>query len=100
MIDDQKNEPGTEPSTLNESDEAADFAASIVGAFAPEATAPADLPTLSAVIDLDPGLRFLPDAVAIDGDVPGPKEPDKVARFLLHLFADAGLHLKHWRDEW
>jgi putative DNA primase/helicase len=95
MIDDQTNEPETELTTP----EVDDFAASIVGGFTRQPDAE-QLPETSAVVDLGQHHRFLPASVTIDAPVPGPKEPDKVARFLLFLFADAGLHLKHWRDEW
>ena len=95
MIDDQTNEPETELTTP----EVDDFAASIVGGFTQRPDAE-PMPDASAVVDLDQRHRFLPASVTIDAPVPGPKEPDKVARFLLFLFADAGLHLKHWRDEW
>lgn len=95
MIDDQTNEPETELTTP----EVDDFAASIVGGFTqvPDAD---PMPETTAVIDLDQRHRFLPPSVTVDAPVPSPKEPDKVARLLLFLFADAGIHLKHWRDEW
>jgi putative DNA primase/helicase len=95
MIDDQTNEPKTELTTP----EVDDFAASIVGGFTqtPEAESASES---SAVVDLDQRHRFLPASIVLDAPVPGPKEPDKVARFLLFLFADAGIHLRHWRDEW
>lgn len=96
MIDDQTNNPETEPTTP----ETDDFAASIVGGFAPTTPSHVDIPEASSVVDLDQQYRFLPESVTLDEAVPGPKEPDKVARFLLYLFADAGIHLKHWRDEW
>lgn len=95
MIDDQTNEPETELTTP----EVDDFAASIIGGFAPQPDADT-MPDATAVVDIDQRHRFLPPSVAVDGPVPSPKEPDKVARLLLFLFADAGLHLKHWRDEW
>lgn len=95
MIDDQTNKPEPELTTP----EVDDFAASIVGGFTQRPDAE-PMPDASAVVDLDQRHRFLPASVTIDAPVPGPKEPDKVARFLLFLFADAGLHLKHWRDEW
>jgi len=94
MIDDQTNKPESELTTP----EVDDFAASIVGGFTQTHT---DEPReTSAVVDLDQRHRFLPASITIDAPVPGPKEPDKVARFLLFLFADAGIHLRHWRDEW
>lgn len=95
MIDDQTDNPESEPITP----EADDFAAAITGGF----TARPDVhevPDTTAVVDLDRRYRFMPESVVLDEPVPGPKEPDKVARFLLYLFADAGIHLKHWRDEW
>lgn len=98
MIDDQTNNPETDPTTP----EVDDFAASIVGGFTgtvPETKAD-DLPDATAVIDLDQRYRMLPEHVTLDEPIPGPKEPDKVARFLLYVFADAGIHLRHWRDEW
>lgn len=97
MIDDQTDNPETDPSTP----ETDDFAASIVGAVTgARESAADDLPDATAVIDIDPQYRLLPASVVLDEPVPGPKEPDKVARFLLYLFADAGIHLRHWRDEW
>lgn len=96
MIDDQTNNPETEPSTP----EVDEFAASIVGGFAPTTRTAETEPLTSSVVDLDHGHRFLPESVQLDDPVPGPKEPDKVARFLLFLLAEAGVHLKHWRDEW
>jgi putative DNA primase/helicase len=97
MIDDQTDNPETEPITP----EVDDFAASIVGGFTPpEAPGPNDMPDATAVVDIDQAYRFLPDSIALHEAVPGPKEPDKVARLLLYLFADAGIHLRHWRDEW
>jgi putative DNA primase/helicase len=97
MIDDQTDNPETDPTTP----ETDDFAASIVGAVtgARESTRE-DLPDATAVVDLDQRYRLLPESVRLDEPVPGPKEPDKVARFLLYVFADAGIHLRHWRDEW
>lgn len=96
MIDDQTNNPETEPITP----EVDDFAASIVGGFVPKQEESEDFPDATAVIDIDQRYRLLPASVTLAEPVPGPKEPDKVARFLLYLFADAGLHLRHWRDEW
>lgn len=96
MIDDQTDNPETDPSTP----ETDDFAASIVGGITGTREARDELPDATAVVDLDQKYRFLPEHVRLDEPVPGPKEPDKVARFLLYLFADAGIHLKHWRDEW
>lgn len=99
MIDDQTNNPETDPTTP----EVDDFAASIVGGFTgtvPEMQAD-DMPDATAVIDLDQRYRMLPEHVTLDEPMHfGPKEPDKVARFLLYLFAGAGVHLRHWRDEW
>ena len=97
MIDDQTDNPETDPSTP----ETDDFAASIVGGITgARERVDETMPDATAVVDLDQAYRFLPESVALDEPVPGPKEPDKVARFLLYLFADAGIHLKHWRDEW
>jgi putative DNA primase/helicase len=97
MIDDLTDNPETDPSTP----ETDDFAASIVGGITGVREHDADsMPDATAVVDLDQQYRFLPESVTLDEPVPGPKEPDKVARFLLYLFADAGIHLKHWRDEW
>jgi len=96
MIDDQTDNPETDPSTP----ETDDFAASIVGGITGTRERTDELPDATAVVDLDQQYRFLPEHVRLDEPVPGPKEPDKVARFLLYLFADAGIHLKHWRDEW
>lgn len=96
MIDDQTNNPETEPITP----EVDDFAASIVGGFVPKQEENNDFPDATSVIDIDQRYRLLPASVTLPEPVPGPKEPDKVARFLLYLFADAGLHLRHWRDEW
>lgn len=99
MIDDQTNNPETDPTTP----EVDDFAASIVGGFTgtvPESAAD-DMPDATAVIDLDQRYRMLPAHVTLDEPMHfGPKEPDKVARYLLYLFAGAGIHLRHWRDEW
>lgn len=95
MIDDQTDNPETDPNTP----EAEDFAAAITGGFNLERDSD-DLPAASAVVDVDQRYRMLPATVVISDPLPGPKEPDKVARFLLYLFADAGIHLKHWRDEW
>lgn len=96
MIDDQTNEPETELTTP----EVDDFAASIVGGFVPVHDENETMPDATAVVDLDQRYRFLPESVMLDEPLPGPKEPDKVARFLLYVFADAGMHLRHWRDEW
>jgi putative DNA primase/helicase len=96
MIDDQTDNPETDPITP----EAEDFAASIVGGITGARERADDMPDATAVVDLDQRYRLLPETVALDEPVPGPKEPDKVARFLLYVFADAGIHLRHWRDEW
>lgn len=96
MIDDQTNNPETEPITP----ETEDFAAAITGGFAAPRGQDEPLPDATAVVDLDARYRLLPDGMTLDEPVPGPKEPDKVARLLLYLLADAGMHLKHWRDEW
>jgi putative DNA primase/helicase len=96
MIDDQTDNPETDPSTP----ETDDFAAAITGGFAGVRESADSLPDATAVIDLDQRYRMLPDSIAFNEPVPGPKEPDKVARFLLYVFADAGIHLRHWRDEW
>lgn len=100
MIDDMNNSPETEPITP----EIDDFAASIVGGFTgtpePSQGGSDALADATAVVDVDGQYRFWPDTMAFDEPVPGPKEPDKVARLILYVFADAGLHLKHWRDEW
>jgi len=97
MIDDQTDNPETDPSTPETDDFAASIAGGITGA---RERVDETMPDATAVVDLDQAYRFLPESVALDEPVPGPKEPDKVARFLLYLFADAGIHLKHWRDEW
>lgn len=96
MIDDQTDNPESEPITP----EVDDFAAAITGGFVARPGGEGPMPDATAVVDLDQRYRFLPESVSLDEPVPGPKEPDKVARFLLYLFADAGIHLKHWRDEW
>jgi putative DNA primase/helicase len=96
MIDDQTDNPEIDPSTP----ETDDFAAAITGGITGAREAADELPDATAVVDLDPSYRMLPAHLALDEPVPGPKEPDKVARFLLYLFADAGIHLRHWRDEW
>lgn len=96
MIDDQTDNPEIDPSTP----ETDDFAAAITGGLTGAREQPAGLPDATAVIDLDQRYRMLPAHLAFDEPVPGPKEPDKVARFLLYVFADAGVHLRHWRDEW
>lgn len=99
MIDDQTNNPETEPSTP----EVDDFAASIVGGFTGEGASlsrDGDELSASAVVDVTASMRLVPESVRIDDAVPSPKEPDQVARFLLYLFAESGVHLKHWRDEW
>lgn len=96
MIDDQTDNPETDPSTP----ETDDFAAAITGGITGAREPRADLPDATAVIDLDQRYRMLPAHLSFDEPVPGPKEPDKVARFLLYVFADAGIHLRHWRDEW
>lgn len=96
MIDDQTDNPETDPSTP----ETEDFAASIVGGITGLPASEERTFTATAVIDLDQQYRLLPESVTLDEPLPSPKEPDKVARFLLYLFADAGIHLRHWRDEW
>jgi putative DNA primase/helicase len=53
------------------------------------------------VIAVDDHFRLLPSALPVsEGPVPGPRQPDAVARFLLYLYAREGVHLKHWRDDW
>jgi putative DNA primase/helicase len=97
MIDDQTDNPETDPTTP----ETDDFAAAITGGFTSARETPSEpIPDATAVIDLDQRYRMLPAHVVLDEPIPGPKEPDKVARFLLYEFADAGIHLRHWRDEW
>lgn len=54
----------------------------------------------SPVVAVDDRYRLLPDRLELGGPVPSPKRPDAVARLLLHLLAETGVHLKHWRDEW
>lgn len=96
MIDDQTDNPENDTSTP----ETDDFAAAITGGITGARESAEPMPDATAVIDLAQRYRMLPDAVALDEPIPGPKEPDKVARFLLYVFADAGIHLRHWRDEW
>lgn len=97
MIDGQQENSHKE-TTTPEIDE---FTASIVGGIehVRERETP-ELPETTSVIDIDNGMKFLPETIVISGPVPSPKEPDQVARLLLHLFAEGGIHLKHWRDEW
>ena len=96
MIDDQTDIPEIDHTTP----ETDDFAAAITGGFTGARERVPDLPDASPVVDIDQRYRMLPGTVALSEPIPGPKEPDKVARFLLLIFADAGVHLKHWRDEW
>lgn len=73
------------------------------GAASPDATTGASTQGVSIftpVVDADDTLKLLPERLVLDGPVPSPRQPSAVARYLLMLLAEYGVHVRHWRDTW